>query len=207
MTRKKNKLVFGVGINDADHPIYVNGQHIKSYRAWVNMLHRVYDPKFHATHPTYIGCSVFPDWLYFSNFEKWFDANYVEGCDLDKDLLDPNNKIYCPEKCLFVTSRINSLVIDCGSSRGEYPVGVYYQKSHMKFKAQICDGSGKRKYLGLFSTPEAAHLAWLKAKRQIVLELKPELDQIDSRLFDAIMSRYPLPEPANDPLHFLQEAA
>lgn len=202
---KKNKLVFGVGINDADHPVSENGVYTKSYRAWTNMLNRAYGGKYQENKPTYIGVSVCPEWLYFSNFEKWYDENYIEGWHLDKDLLDKDNREYGPNKCVFVPRHINCLVNDHGRARGECPIGV--QRHGKGFRAVINDGSGKKKRLGHFYTQEEAHLAWLYAKREIVINLKPELDQIDTRLFDAIMSRYPLPDAINDPLYFLQEAA
>ena len=42
--------------------------------------------------------------------------------------------------------------------------GVYWQKTAGKWKAQI-DSCGRRKYLGYFSTPEAAALAYDKAAK------------------------------------------
>lgn len=64
---KKSKLVYGVGINDADYVIgamvMVDGKHLHAWRcpayaAWSSMLERAYDPKFHAKQPTYVDVTV-----------------------------------------------------------------------------------------------------------------------------------------------------
>ena len=47
-------------------------------------------------------CSVCEEWKHFSNFKKWFDENYIEGFDIDKDILIKGNKVYSPEACSFV---------------------------------------------------------------------------------------------------------
>jgi len=73
--RKKNKLVCGVGINDADYEVQpiINGKRVMCpfYAKWVGMLERCYSEKFQNKWPTYIGCYVILDWIYFSNFKYW----------------------------------------------------------------------------------------------------------------------------------------
>lgn len=59
---KRNKLLYGVGINDSDYNTqsYVDGKQIicKYYSTWRDMLKRCYDPKTQARYLTYIGCAV-----------------------------------------------------------------------------------------------------------------------------------------------------
>ena len=43
---------------------------------------------------------------------------------IDKDILYKGNKIYCPEKCIFVPFSINSLFTKRQNRRGDYPIGV-----------------------------------------------------------------------------------
>lgn len=70
------KLLFGVGINDADYVTqkwetigYVDGKQKKKlvwvcpyYRAWANMLKRSYSKSYQEKNPTYLGCSVSEEW-------------------------------------------------------------------------------------------------------------------------------------------------
>jgi hypothetical protein len=60
------------------------------------------------------------------------------------------------------------------------------------YKAQVRAGSGTRKYLGLFSTPEEAHQAWLKAKLELAKELAAEIlaEGGDPRVAKALVDRY-----------------
>jgi hypothetical protein len=161
------KLAHGVGINDANYAIYpvVNGKQVMCpyFLAWNNMLNRCYQPKYHKKQPTYIGCSVTKEWLTFSNFKAWMEKQSWKGKCLDKDILVQNNKVYGPETCLFVTSSINNLLIDCGSNRGEWPIGVHFYKSSGRFRSQCAVGS-KKKHLGMYSTPGEAHEAYKKFK-------------------------------------------
>ena len=96
----KNKLVYGHGINDLKHIKGIGKT--KAYKIWNAMLRRAYSPKWHERFPTYIGCSVCDEWLTFSNFKNWFDDNYIEDYQIDKDLLNHDNKQYSPEFCIFV---------------------------------------------------------------------------------------------------------
>lgn len=101
------------------------------------LLQRCYDIKFQHNHPTYVGCVVCDEWLHFSNFKKWFDANFVEGYDLDKDILVKGNKVYSPDTCCFVPHEINILVRNYNRKHKQFnlPTGVYYDKIRNKYKA------------------------------------------------------------------------
>lgn len=79
----------------------------KAYEAWINMLQRCYSPIYHARQPTYKDCEVCLEWHNFQNFAKWFDVNYVEGYQLDKDIKVLGNKIYAPQFCEYVTPTAN----------------------------------------------------------------------------------------------------
>lgn len=98
---KKKKRVWGVGINDCE----IRSKE-KVVIVWRDMLQRCYDSNFVENNHTYTGCSVCDEWLYLSNFKKWFEENYVEGYQLDKDILVKGNKVYSPETCCFVPREI-----------------------------------------------------------------------------------------------------
>ena len=111
------KLVYGVGINDADYDVaineyYTNDEGVKGerriwtcpyYSRWMNMLTRCYSDKFQEGNPTYKGCYVAEEWKTFSNFKEWMVTQEWEGLELDKDILFVGNREYGPEKCVFVT--------------------------------------------------------------------------------------------------------
>lgn len=179
-----DKLVAGIGINDYPKcEIYIQ-------QTWNNMLKRCYSSKFHALQPTYIGCSVDPSWHNLSNFREWFlQSNYKLGLQLDKDITNRTNKVYGPNHCSFVSGRINTLITDCGRSRGQYKVGVYYNKPAGKFLAQ-CNINGKQKHIGYYSTETEAFQAYKKFKEshiKVVAEEEYQLGNCTKEVRDALM--------------------
>ena len=163
----------------------------QEYAKWHRMIHRCYDAKFHEKNPTYKDCMVCDDWHNFQNFAEWYtkQKGYDENYELDKDLLISGNKVYSPDTCMLAPSQINSLLLDCGARRGEYPVGVCYDKKLGKFKAQISI-DGKPRHIGFFKTVEQASEAYQIAKKANIKRMALEWqDRIDKRLFDALMAK------------------
>ena len=191
--RKGNKKVFGIGINDADYVVNptINGKRIicPFYEAWKGMLKRCYSAKLQARYPTYIGCSVVPEWHRFMAFRAWMVELDWQGRELDKDLLFPGNKVYGPQTCIFISNGINKFTTDSASARGDWPIGVYWNKQNGKFRAR-CNNpfTGKLEHLGLFTCPAEAHEAWRKRKHELSLQLAAE--QTDPRLAAALATRY-----------------
>ena len=196
------KLVFGVGINDADYvtqkwkTIEVNGKRKQKlvwicpyYRAWHSMLKRCYSTKHQERQPTYKGCSVSEEWWRFSNFKSWMECQDFEGMQLDKDILFSGNKVYSKETCVFVTSVVNSFTTDRGASRGEWLIGVYWNKREGKFMSRCRNPfTKKQEYLGYFTCEKEAHQAWLKSKLELARLLAEE--QTDERVAKALIERY-----------------
>ena len=199
---KSKKLVYGVGINDADYvvekyeTIEVNGKQKRKlvwycpyYRTWKNMLKRCYYTKLQERQPTYKGCSVSDEWLRFSNFKRWMEVQDWECKQLDKDLLFSGNRVYSAETCVFVSSIVNSFTIDCTASRGEWLVGVDWNKRAGKFMSRCRNPFTKKsEYLGLFLNEVEAHQAWLKCKLELAYLLAAE--QTDGRVAKALIERY-----------------
>jgi len=206
----KKRLVYGVGVNDADYVVevrkttgYVEGKQKRKlvwgchyYQTWKNMLNRCYSEKWYIKNPTYIGCYVCDEWKRFSNFKRWMEQQNWEGNQLDKDLLFPNNKFYSPDTCVFVSKRVNTFLTERGTSRGQYPIGVHCMKKkknrvneyNKPYIAKVNDGTGTQKHLGCFATPEEAHQAWLTAKLEQAKILAAE--QTDPRVAKALIERY-----------------
>jgi len=170
----QRKLVYGFGINDAKYFTQrkINGSRLMCpyYQKWVAMIERCYSERLHKTRPTYIGCSVCDEWKVFSNFKTWMSSKDWQGMDLDKDLLSPGNKIYSPEFCILIPASINTLLIDCGSNKGDYPTGVSFHKSSGKYGA-YCRTEGDQNWLGLFKTPELASLAYREFKSDYIISI------------------------------------
>tara|TARA_R110000796_G_scaffold89774_1_gene193423 strand:+ start:224 stop:838 length:615 start_codon:yes stop_codon:yes gene_type:complete len=168
------KLVFGVGINDADYMTsgYVNGKAVKCpyYQKWKGMLERCYSANCQKNKPTYIGCSVHTDWHTFSVFKAWMQQQDWAGNELDKDLLVQGNKVYGPYTCLFLPHSINSLLTDSKAARGKWPIGAYLKKSSGRYAAQ-CNIKGKRVSLGYYDIPEEASAAYKAAKYKVIAEV------------------------------------
>lgn len=189
----KNKLVFGVGVNDADYAVRSTlnkyGVACPYYDRWLSMIRRCYSKKVHARSPTYAECSVCDDWLIFSNFKAWMQSQRWEGLSLDKDILLPRNKVYCPDLCVFVDSITNSFIIDCAARRGEQPAGVSFYKKTGRFISRCCNPfSKKTEHLGYFSSPKEANAAWKKRKLELACQLSEM--QTDPRVAKALMDRY-----------------
>lgn len=165
---RSRSLVYGVGVNDHEGVIHVNGKSIPSYAAWTSMMQRCYSTKRQAKQPTHIGCSVCSEWLSFTKFKNWYDLNYREGFQLDKDLLVQGNKQYSPQTCNFVPRQLNNLFSDHAAARGEYPQGVNWHKSNGKFEAKL-NINGKRNNLGYFTSVQEASNAYQAARHAYVL--------------------------------------
>lgn len=161
-------LICGVGVNDAGRLV----SDCLIYQTWKRMIERVYSPNMLKRNPTYINTTVCDEWLTFSVFEKWMIEQPWEGMQLDKDLRIYGNREYCPDGCAFIPSRINSLLLDCKSRRGELPLGVFVNKSVIKkpYRACVSNGVGGRIHVGYFTTPAEAHNAWRKAKASVIEE-------------------------------------
>lgn len=195
--RKRNKLVFGVGVNDADYVIggvdAVTGKHVicPYYQKWTNMLERCYSTKYKEKHPTYKGCIVCEEWLTFSNFKTWMQDQDWEGKQLDKDLLNSENKEYNPNTCVFVDRLLNTFVVDCGKSRGDHLIGVCSHKHTERFISQCRNPLTKKKEnLGYFTTELEAHLAWKARKLELVDLLQEQGYIIDSCIYEALKLKY-----------------
>lgn len=189
----RRKSLYGAGINDADYMVCpkVDGKNswCLYYRAWQGMIARCYSQKLQEKYPTYIGCSVVKEWLTFSNFRGWMEAQDWEGKQLDKDILISGNKVYGPDTCIFVSGKINSLLADSSASRGNYPQGVCFNKAMNKYQAN-CSVSGKKRHLGFFATINAAEFAYLNFKSDLIKETANDTEAESNPKLKAALLRH-----------------
>jgi len=177
-----HKSVYNIGFTGIGE--YSNKKYNKIYIIWSGMLERCYSEKKQQLHPSYIGVTVCEEWHNFQNFAKWYEENYIEGFQLDKDILVKGNKIYSPETCCFVPQEINSLFTFNNINRGEYLIGV--NKQINKYKAQININS-KQTHLGMFNTPEEAFQAYKTAKEDYIKEVADRWkDKITEQTYQAM---------------------
>ena len=204
MTRKKDKLIFGIGINDSQEPvskrIMVNGKakfiwRCPYYAKWTSMFSRCYSEHELEKYPSYHGCSVDERFIKFTDFKKWVDSQpnkNWENCHLDKDLLVEGNKIYSPDTCVFIDPALNVFLTDSNASRGDYMIGVTYHKRDKVFEAKCHNPFGisddDRRYLGRYSTELEAHLAWKNKKHEYAC-IFAEM-QSDKRIVDVLLNIY-----------------
>jgi len=183
------RKVHGIGVNNADYAVTryerVNGRSNQVwmcpyYNIWKHVLARCGSGVFLKSNPTYEGCYICGDWVYFMTFRSWMMTQDWEGKELDKDILVEGNKIYSPDTCRFVNAKLNTFLTDRNASRGEWPIGVYYNNHKGKFVAQCQNPfTSKNDHLGYFTCPEAAHGAWLKRKHELACQWADLQDDID----------------------------
>lgn len=180
-------------MNDAEYTVApcINGKSTLCYfyKTWLSMLERCYNAGFQVRNPTYVGCSVCEEWLTFSNFKSWMENQDWQGKQLDKDLLLEGNKIYSPNACGFVNRMTNLFTTDHRAARGEWPIGVTFNKKSRKFHANCCNPfTKKQEHLGSFTCQEQAHEAWCKRKHELALQLADL--QTDERIAKVLRERY-----------------
>lgn len=177
--------VYGVGITGTEPTVDENGEKIDSYKCWREMLRRCYSAKLQAKLQTYKDCYVCSNWLYYPNFKKWYDENYYEinnqTSQLDKDIIIKGNKVYSPDTCVFVPQFINKLFTKRQNRRGEFPIGVYYNKDNKKYRVHLSvykDEKSTLKSLGCYNTPNEAFEVYKQAKEEYIKEVADEYKDI-----------------------------
>ena len=185
------RLVYGVGINDKKYPSVKDGESIKEYTLWRSMLTRCFSQKTQIRQPTYKGCTVSENFKSYSYFYEWCQNQIgfnLDGWNLDKDLLIKGNKIYSEDNCVFLPSIINGALIKRDSARGEYPIGVSFDKINNKFKV-VARVNGRLKAIGYFGTVDLAFQAYKHAKENhIKLLAEKYRDQIYPRAYEALLN-------------------
>lgn len=182
------KLVYGVGINDRKYPASINGVSKKEYTLWKGMLERCYNSICQTKYPTYIGCTVSNDFKNYSYFFEWCNVQIGfgnESYELDKDLIQKNNKVYSENTCVFLPKELNIVFMNRSNDKSILPIGV--TRNGNNFSAR-CSINGIRKSIGTFTTPELAFNAYKTFKESHIKELAEKYkDVIDPRAYQALL--------------------
>lgn len=180
----KHKLTCGVGYTGiGKYKPLISGKQTKAYKTWLSILFRCYNEKFRKKHPSYIDCKMSKDWHDFQIFAEWFNNNYIEGFELDKDILVKGNKIYSSETCCFVPAEINLVFIKNNVNRGKYAIGVRYRDKNKKFTSSI-NKNGKSIHIGTFYTEQEAFNSYCIEKHKHIQELAEKWkDKINENVY------------------------
>ena len=185
--------VYGVGFNDVAFQPNIDGKAIWQYHLWQSMMRRCFSEKFKQHCPTYEHVTCCDEWLSFANFLGWVNkevgySGKPEGVELDKDIIVKWNKIYSPDVCSLVPTAVNKLLNDNGAGRGEFPVGVTFDKCRSKFRANLMC-FGRKKHLGYYTTIESASFAYKVAKEaQIKIVATQYKDVLSPAVFESLMN-------------------
>ncbi len=153
------------------------------YIIWYSMFKRCYSKN---NYQSYINCSVAERWHNFQNFAEWCEKNYIDGFQLDKDILIKGNKIYSEETCCFVSSEINKLFLKGDIKRGQYPIGVSYYTINNKYSSMLSI-NGIEKHLGYYKTPEEAFKVYKKSKEEYIKEIADKYkNEISEKVYQAL---------------------
>ena len=165
----------------------IDGIKTSAYIKWGSMLTRCYADKY-IKRKNYQNCYVCEEWLNFQNFAEWHYENYYEidgeSLELDKDIVEKNNQVYCPNKCLYVPHRLNTILCNRHNDRGLYAIGVCKGKKNYY---AYCNIEGKQVGLGKFDTEIEAFLAYKNAKENEIKRLSETYrNSIPDKVIDAI---------------------
>lgn len=149
------------------------------------MLNRCYTSGANA----YTGCTVCPKWHDFQEFADWFASQpYANASDveLDKDILDPLNRVYSPEFCSLVPRLVNQMFRNTRSQRGRLPIGVKEGPRGKGFTARLSK-YGKQVYLGKFGDIFSAFEAYQSAYSTYCSEVANEYEgKVDPRVIERL---------------------
>lgn len=189
---RKRSLICGVGLNDYFGEIVVGNVRLAEYDIWRRMIRRCYSEEFLCTFPTYRGAFV-EDYLLslqnFYNFSKTVVNFNKDGWDMDKDILGRRIGVhgYTRETLVYVPKEINYLILDNGAIRGEYPIGVCFDKQTGRYKSTL-KKFGKTFNLGRFDTVDEAYEVYCKEKSKHIIHVAEKYKGVvDDRVYDSLV--------------------
>ena len=146
---------------------------------------------YKVKYPTYLEVTASEKMLDYTQFVGWCRSQIGfgnTGWVLDKDILDPLNKCYHEDYCVFVPAIVNSFFTFVkGSRQNGLPFGVGWCSTEGKYKAYCAQLNGKNKTLGRFDSPEDAGKAYAECKKGLAHKLAETYkDQLDPRVVKAL---------------------
>lgn len=178
---KQNRNTCGVGNNDVR-----NSNSTKAYGVWKDLLKRCCDSKYKSKFRAYAESYICEEWKTFSNFKNWFDEHYIDGWQLDKDILVKGNQLYSPSTCCFLPRELNNIYKRNLSGRS-LPQCCRLTKSG---KYYVCIKAQKKPmYIGTFDTIEEAFYMYKTHKERLIKETAKKYEtKLDTRAFNALLN-------------------
>lgn len=178
------------------YPSRVNGAHTKEYNTWKNMMTRCFSDEYKSKNPTYVDVTCCEEWTVYENFYEWLHSqeNFQQWYDgeqwaVDKDILVKGNKIYSPNTCCLVPKNVNLLFAKRDALRGEYIIGVNYNKRDNVYVAH-CKRDGKLWHIGVYNSEYDAFIGYKNFKENFIKRTaKEEYTQgnITQKCYEAMM--------------------
>lgn len=183
--------VCGIGINDRKYVARIGKEKTLEYSHWQKMLTRCVKSN-EKENKTYIDCTVSENFKSYSYFYEWCQKQVGfdnKNFHLDKDLFLKGNSIYSEDTCFFVPMELNNMILSTKASRGDFPIGVSFDKRAKRFEAYLT--KERRKFsLGFYSDPITAFNAYKKEKEDYIKYMAEKYkNQIDERLYLSLMNR------------------
>ena len=149
------------------------------YSLWASMMNRCYNEHYLKNRPTYINVKVNDDWHNFSNFQSWViktKPTNIKNISLDKDLLNFKSclKLYCEDRCLWVTREINNSIKNLENSKNIY----FTQSKNYETKIKNIDG---RTYSKTFSSYTEAYEYVESVKYNILSNIIGYINKINNK--------------------------
>lgn len=180
--------VYGVGFTGIG--VYSKSNNYNLYKTWQSMLQRCYDSKYKNLQKTYKDCIVEKEWHNFQNFAEWAINNpyYCVDYHLDKDIINPGNKIYSKFNCAFVPREINSLFsTNIDKKTLDLPIGVTKHGDN-KFRAQWSEFGVMRWSKGVNSIEEAFSIYKINRERYLKELAETWKGKIDPRVYESLIN-------------------
>jgi hypothetical protein len=182
LKNKNHKSICGVGF--LGNGEFLRKHNRESYRLWTSMLKKCYDKEYQAKNKYCHGFLVCDEWHNFQNFTKWFnDQNYMIDNYLVQNIIDPNNKIFEPNKCCFLPHELNSLFAKNYLKMGLYPEGVTYDIASDKYIAYF------KGMIGKYSSEEEAFLEYKNYKENKVKKITEKYkNSITTEIYNVLIN-------------------
>ena len=124
-------------------------------------------PSYEGTNYLFSSFQSFVEWCHTQ--QGYFELEeFGKFWQLDKDILVSGNQSYVYDRCCFVPTYINSLLVNCSKPETGLPLGVGWHTKANKYISKIQVESGETKHLGLFTSVEAAASKWLLEKATLI---------------------------------------